>query len=277
MSTGWPPSIPWCRSRRTAAASSASSVVTAPPSPVVTILRGWNERHASSPSAPHGVSRYRAPSAPAASSTSATSCGTAVCSSSQSTGRPKRCTASTARVRGVTAAGDELGPHVEGLRVDVDEHRARAGQLDGVRGRGERVRGDDHLVALADPEREHGEVQRRRAGRDRDRLRSADRARDRRLERLDLRPHRQLPAREHLGDRGELLLADVGAREPDRGRSRGRAEPGAVPRDRPLEPLVELDAAPRSRAACAPSRCWGSGARRRCTRAARSGSRPGSR
>ncbi len=38
-------------------ASSASSVVTAPPSPVVTILRGWNERQASSPSAPQGVPR----------------------------------------------------------------------------------------------------------------------------------------------------------------------------------------------------------------------------
>ena len=56
------------------------------------------------PSEPQGVPRYRAPSAPAASSTSATSWGTAVWSSSHSTGRPKRCTASTAFVRGVTAA-----------------------------------------------------------------------------------------------------------------------------------------------------------------------------
>src|SRR5918996_693611 len=95
---------PWCRSRRTAASSVASSVVTAPPSPVVTILRGWKERHAATPSEPHGVSRYRAPSAPAASSRSATSCGTAVCSASHSTGRPKRWTAMAARVRGVTAA-----------------------------------------------------------------------------------------------------------------------------------------------------------------------------
>ena len=45
-------------------------VVTAPPSPVVTILRGWNERQPGAPSPPHGMPRQRAPSAPAASSSS---------------------------------------------------------------------------------------------------------------------------------------------------------------------------------------------------------------
>ena len=50
--------------------------------------------------------------------------------------------------------GDELWPHEERLGVDVDEHGACPAQLDGVRGRGEGVRGDDHLVARADPERE---------------------------------------------------------------------------------------------------------------------------
>ena len=277
MSTGRPAAIPWCRRRRTAAASSASSVVTAPPSPVVTILRGWNERQASSPSAPHGVPRYRAPSAPAASSTSATSCGTAVCSSSQSTGRPKRCTASTARVRGVTASATSSGRTLN-VSGSTSTSTARApAQLDGVRGRGEGVRGDDHLVALADPEREHGEVQRRRAGRDRDRVRRADRARRSRASKAST-----------CGPIVSWPLASTSATaassaSPTSGRASrtwgsltpARAEPGAVPRDRALEPLVELDAVPRSRGACAPSRCSGSAARRRCTRAARSGSRPG--
>ena len=49
--------IPWWRKRRIASASSGSSVVTAPPSPVVTILRGWKERQPIAPSEPHGVSR----------------------------------------------------------------------------------------------------------------------------------------------------------------------------------------------------------------------------
>ena len=97
-------SIPWLRSRRTDAASSASLVVTAPPSPVVTTLRGWNERQPAAPSPPHGIPRHFAPSAPAASSSSSTSGGTALCSASQSSGRPKRWTASTAFVRGVTAS-----------------------------------------------------------------------------------------------------------------------------------------------------------------------------
>ena len=35
------------------------------------------------------------------------------------------------------------------------------------------------------------------------------------LERLDVRPHRQLAAREHRRDRRELVLADVGPREPE--------------------------------------------------------------
>ena len=171
---------PWCRKRRTAASSAASSVVTAPPSPVVTILRGWNERHAATPSAPHGVPRYCAPSAPAASSRSTTSCGTAVCSASHSTGRPKRCTAMTARVPRRDRGGDGSDVEVERVGVDVDEHRLRAAQLDGVRGRRERVGGDDHLVARADLEREQGEMERGGAGRDGRRVGRPDRLRDRR-------------------------------------------------------------------------------------------------
>ena len=99
-----PASIPWWRKRRTEAASSPSPVVTAPPSPVVTTLRGWKERQPAAPSPPHGIPRHFAPSAPAASSSSTTSGGTALCRASQSRGRPKRWTARTAFVRGVTAS-----------------------------------------------------------------------------------------------------------------------------------------------------------------------------
>src|SRR6266540_2780744 len=96
-------SMPWWRRRRAASASSSSFVVTAPPSPVVTILRGWNERQPIRPSPPQGRPFERAPSAPAASSTSATPSGTTASSPSQSSGRPNRCTARTARVRRQTA------------------------------------------------------------------------------------------------------------------------------------------------------------------------------
>ena len=165
MSVGCPAAIPWWRRRRTAAASSASSVVTAPPSPVVTIFRGWNDRQASSPSAPHGVPRYARPE----------------------------------RARGVLDEDDVLrhgglellpgnrpaeemdgehgaGPRRHGLRdelradeerlgIDVHEHRTCAAELDGVRGRGEGVGGDDHLVAGADAEREEREMDRGGSGR----------------------------------------------------------------------------------------------------------------
>ena len=96
---------------------------------------------------------------------------------------------------------DELGPDEERLGVDVDEHRAAAAELDRVRGRGEGVRGHDHLVALADAEGEHREMERGRAGRDRDGVGRPDRVGERALEPLDPRPHRQLPALEHLRDR----------------------------------------------------------------------------
>ena len=88
---------PWWRPSRTASASASSFVVTAPPSPVVTILRGWNERQPSAPRPPHARPPLRAPSAPAASSITGTSG-----SSSRRAGRPNRCTATIAFVLGVT-------------------------------------------------------------------------------------------------------------------------------------------------------------------------------
>src|SRR5206468_2162184 len=71
--------IPWWRRRRTDASSSSLEVVTAPPSPVVTTFRGWNDRQPITPNPPHAIPRQRAPSAPAASSISTTSGGTALC------------------------------------------------------------------------------------------------------------------------------------------------------------------------------------------------------
>ena len=79
----------------------------------------------------------------------------------------------TARVRGVTAAAHARGIDEERVRIHVDEHGARTAELHHVRRCGERVRGHDHLVARADPEREHGEMERRGAGRDRGGVRRA--------------------------------------------------------------------------------------------------------
>ena len=70
--------------------------------------------------------------------------------------------------------GDGSDVEVERVGVDVDQNRLRAAQLDRVRRRRERVGGDDHLVARPDLEREQGEMERCRAGRDGRRVRRAD-------------------------------------------------------------------------------------------------------
>ena len=114
----------------------------------------------------------------------------------------------TAFVRGPTVDPRRIDVHR--LGVDVDEHRLQTRERDDVRGRREGVRGHEHLVAGLQLEREHREVQRRRPGRDRDRVVDLARARQLGLEGLDHRPHRQLPALEHLADGVELVGADVG-------------------------------------------------------------------
>ena len=144
-----------------------------------------------------------------------TSWGTAVCSSSHSTGRPKRCTASTAFVLGVTASATPRDVEVEGVRVDVDEDGAGAAQLDDVGRRRERVGGNDHLVAGADSERQHRQVQRSRARGDDDRVRGAAGLGEPLLELGHLRAHRQHPGRDDLGERGDLGLTDVRRGEAD--------------------------------------------------------------
>ena len=91
----------------------------------------------------------------------------------------------------------------------------QSGERDDV-GRGrEGVRRDDHLVPRPEPERQNGHVQRGRSGRDRDGVLDAARLGEEALELGDLRPHRQVPAFEHLRDGLRLLAARVGPGEPD--------------------------------------------------------------
>ena len=111
--------------------------------------------------------------------------------------------------------GHELRSHEKRVGVDVDQHGTRTAEVHDVRRGGKRVGGHDDLVALAHAECEQGEVERRRPGRDGDRLGRADSVCDRPLERRHTRPHRQLPVGQHLGDRCELGLADVRSCEPD--------------------------------------------------------------
>ena len=161
-------------------------------------------------------------------------------SASSGAGRPKRCTASTAFVLGVTRRARVGRIHVHRHRVDVDEHGRRAAERDDVAGRRERVGGHEHLVARPEPEREHRDVQRRRARRHGDGVLDADaRPRAAPRTRSTFGAHRQLPGLEHLADLGELGLADVGRGEADYWRQRRLAR--AIPRDRPLEAVVELD------------------------------------
>ena len=107
---------------------------------------------------------------------------------------------------------DACRVEVHRLRVDVDEHGPQTGERDDVRRRRERVRGHEHVVAGSDSEREHGEMQRGGARGHRDRVLDYARARELGLELCDLRPHRQHPAVEYLGDLGQLLGPDVGPR-----------------------------------------------------------------
>jgi hypothetical protein len=98
---------------------------------------------------------------------------------------------------------------VHRLGVDVDEDGPEAAERHDVRGRGERVRGDEHLVAGLEPECRHRQVERGRARRDGERVAHLARARDPRLELAHLRPHREHAALEDLGDLGELGVAEV--------------------------------------------------------------------
>ncbi len=117
---------------------------------------------------------------------------------------------------GARPDGDPPGIDVHRQRVDVDEHRAQAGQRNDVGGRREGVRRDEHLVARLEVERQHRQVERRRAGRDRDRVAHLAARCQQPLELLDQRPHGQGAAFDHRGERVELLGPDVGTSEADR-------------------------------------------------------------
>ncbi len=103
----------------------------------------------------------------------------------------------------------------ERVRIDVGQDGPRATELDDVGRRRKRVRRDDDLIAWSDAERENRQMESGGSRGDDSRVLRADGLAERALELLDLRPHRELSAREDLLDRGGLQLADVGAREPD--------------------------------------------------------------
>ncbi len=126
-----------------------------------------------------------------------------------------------------------LGVEVHRHRVDVDEHRLRARQRDDVAGGRERVGGDEHLVAGPDPEREHGHVERGRAGRDDDGVVGAAGLGEQPLELGHLRAHGELAGLDDRGELRELLLADVGRGEPDYVSAGFRARYHAMVRARP--------------------------------------------
>ena len=185
---------PWLRSWTISAAIRSSLVVIAPPSPVVTILRGWKLRHAASPSEPHASPR------PAG----AERAGGVL--DHRQVGQLLHPARAAEEMHGEDRLRprpdlDLRGIDVHRHRVDVDEHRPEAGEHDDVRGGGEGVGGDEDLVARLEPEREHGEVERRRARRDGDRVGRLARPGELLLELGDDRALREHPALEHRRDR----------------------------------------------------------------------------
>ena len=208
-------------------------MVTAPPSPVVTILRGWNERQPSRPRPPHA--RALPPRSQGARGVleqrdAARHCGlellprsrTAEEMDDEDSLRPRR-----------QGGRDRLGRHVHRLRVDVHEHRPGAHERNDVGGCGEGVGRDDHLVARPDPEGQHREMQCRRSRGDDDRVLDLTRGGERALELLDPRAHGQLAAPEDLLDRGQLLGAEIRPGETDHAGAGWRSRYHAIVRARP--------------------------------------------
>ena len=105
-------------------------------------------------------------------------------------------------------------------RDDLREHRRRAAVQGRGGGRGERERRHDHLVARADPRGEVGEVQRRRAARDGDRVARAEVLGELLLEGGCARAEREPARAQRLGDRlAGPAAAAAGRRAVARGRS----------------------------------------------------------
>ena len=188
---------------RTIAAIASSSVVTAPPSPVVTILRGWKLRQADQ--AERRRRRGRGARAERAGGVL----------DHEQVGQllePRRPAEEVHRDHGLRPRPDlDLRRvDVHRHRVDVDEHGLQARERDDVRGRRERVGGHEDLVARLEPEREHGQVQRRGAGGDGERVVVPQARASSRSNSATSGPIVSMAALEHLGDGGELLAADVG-------------------------------------------------------------------
>jgi hypothetical protein len=126
------------------------------------------------------------------------------------------------RQQGFRAGGDGGGGglriEIESARVDVDEHRPRPLVEDRVRGRDERKRRRDHLIAVGDADGTQREVQRRGAGGDRGGVTCADALGECLLERRDARAEGEMPRAEHLDDGGLLLRTEDRSRERDHAR-----------------------------------------------------------
>jgi len=107
------------------------------------------------------------------------------------------------------AAREILGIQHEGLRVDVDEDRTRAGEQHRIGRREERERGHEHLVPRPDAERLERDLQGRGPARDRDRPMRARRRPQPRLEGPDHRALGQASGSQHLRDGLAVLVPDL--------------------------------------------------------------------
>ncbi len=90
--------------------------------------------------------------------------------------------------------GGSRGIHLPKIRLGIDEHRPRVCISDGIRGRDERERRDEHFVVRLHARDEQRNVQRRRAIHRRDRVRRAGAAREIALEAIDVAADRRDPA-----------------------------------------------------------------------------------
>src|SRR5690606_9074576 len=105
---------------------------------------------------------------------------------------------------------DERRIHVEGFRIDVDEHRLGSGILDRGNRRYERKRYRDHFVTRADSGREQRQVQRAGAAIYADTESAAAVGRELLLELGDFGAENEPAAIEHALYRGVDLGLDTG-------------------------------------------------------------------
>ena len=133
------------------AACSAVLATIAPPSPVVMFLLGWKLKQTRSPKLPILRPCQADPMACAASSMTRSPCPVAIrYRRSWSTGRPAKCTGSTAQVRGPMAASDLVERQVARVKVHIHEHRSRADPQDHVCRGAPAERRRDHFIARSD-------------------------------------------------------------------------------------------------------------------------------